>query len=141
MIRLGLLPELKLVHRSPVRSGTATFSSGLARRQTSLLSPYSWALTPCSLRSFTNTRPFRDDGHQPRDLASKGDARHAPGSSDSRRLKKIQKPGHVESNAKEAPRADLFLSEQTASNKEQRKADWAIIKEMSKYLWPKVCQG
>lgn len=24
------------------------------------------------------------------------------------------------------------------SNKEQRKADWAIMKEMTKYLWPKV---
>lgn len=33
---------------------------------------------------------------------------------------------------------DPLLAEQTLSNKEQRKADWAIIKEMSKYLWPKV---
>ena len=33
---------------------------------------------------------------------------------------------------------DPLLAEQTVSNKEQRKADWAIIKEMSKYLWPKV---
>ena len=24
------------------------------------------------------------------------------------------------------------------SNKEQRKADWAIIKEMGRYIWPKV---
>ena len=32
---------------------------------------------------------------------------------------------------------DALLVEQTVSNKEQRKADWAIIKEMSKYLWPK----
>lgn len=32
---------------------------------------------------------------------------------------------------------DPLLAEQTVSNKEQRKADWAIIKEMSKYLWPK----
>ncbi|KAJ4303665.1 Iron-sulfur clusters transporter atm1, mitochondrial [Kalmusia sp. IMI 367209] len=30
-----------------------------------------------------------------------------------------------------------LLAEQTVSNKEQRKADWAIIKEMSHYLWPK----
>ena len=35
-------------------------------------------------------------------------------------------------------KADSFLSEQTVSNKEQRKADWAIMKEMSRYLWPKV---
>ncbi|KAF7115798.1 hypothetical protein CNMCM5793_003438 [Aspergillus hiratsukae] len=30
-----------------------------------------------------------------------------------------------------------LLSETTVAKKEQRKADWAIIKEMAKYLWPK----
>lgn len=34
-------------------------------------------------------------------------------------------------------RKDPLLAEQAVSNKEQRKADWAIIKDMSKYLWPK----
>lgn len=34
-----------------------------------------------------------------------------------------------------------FMSEKTVSNKEQRKADWAIIREMSRYLWPKVFQS
>lgn len=34
-----------------------------------------------------------------------------------------------------------LLSEQTLSNKEQRKADWAIIKDMAKYLWPKDDMG
>lgn len=33
---------------------------------------------------------------------------------------------------------DSLLAEQSVSNKEQRKADWAIMKEMSRYLWPKV---
>jgi ATP-binding cassette subfamily B (MDR/TAP) protein 7 len=32
---------------------------------------------------------------------------------------------------------DPLFNEQVATNKEQRKADWAIMKEMSKYLWPK----
>ena len=32
---------------------------------------------------------------------------------------------------------NTLLAEQTVTNKEQRKADWAIIKEMSHYLWPK----
>ncbi|KAL5116993.1 Iron-sulfur clusters transporter atm1, mitochondrial [Pleosporales sp. CAS-2024a] len=32
---------------------------------------------------------------------------------------------------------DALLQEQALSNKEQRKADWAIMKEMSRYLWPK----
>jgi len=33
---------------------------------------------------------------------------------------------------------EALLSEKQVTNKEQRKADWAIIKEMSHYLWPKV---
>ncbi|KAE8150443.1 P-loop containing nucleoside triphosphate hydrolase protein [Aspergillus avenaceus] len=39
-------------------------------------------------------------------------------------------------NAVGAPKKDL-LSEKTVASKEQRKADWAIMKEMAKYLWPK----
>lgn len=30
-----------------------------------------------------------------------------------------------------------LLAEPNVSNKEQRKADWAIIKDMAQYLWPK----
>ncbi|KAI4126185.1 MAG: hypothetical protein LQ338_003884 [Usnochroma carphineum] len=48
----------------------------------------------------------------------------------------FQKPGGATAN--NAPNTDKLLSEQTVSNKEQRKADWAIIKEMAQYLWPKV---
>lgn len=36
------------------------------------------------------------------------------------------------------PTNDDFLAGRTISNKEQRKADWTIMKEMSRYLWPKV---
>ncbi|KAL8738914.1 MAG: hypothetical protein Q9181_000366 [Wetmoreana brouardii] len=36
------------------------------------------------------------------------------------------------------PHTDNLLSEQSVSKKEQRKADWAIIKEMAHHLWPKV---
>lgn len=36
-----------------------------------------------------------------------------------------------------AIKQDSFLAEQTVSNKEQRKADWAIIKDMARYLWPR----
>lgn len=32
---------------------------------------------------------------------------------------------------------DPLLAEQTVSNKQQRKADWAIIRDMAHYLWPK----
>lgn len=39
--------------------------------------------------------------------------------------------------AKPETKNDPLLAEHTVSNKEQRKADWAIIKDMSHYLWPK----
>ncbi|CAK3908523.1 Iron-sulfur clusters transporter atm1, mitochondrial [Lecanosticta acicola] len=42
-----------------------------------------------------------------------------------------------QSSSKPAPAKDPLLAERTVSNKEQRKADWAIIKDMSAYLWPK----
>ena len=52
------------------------------------------------------------------------------------------KPESVHKNhfikADEAPKTDALLAEQTVSNKEQRKADWAILKEMARYIWPKV---
>ena len=41
--------------------------------------------------------------------------------------------GPASATAKGGP----LLAEQTVSNKEQRKADWAIIKDMAHYLWPK----
>ncbi|PWY88419.1 P-loop containing nucleoside triphosphate hydrolase protein [Aspergillus heteromorphus CBS 117.55] len=39
-------------------------------------------------------------------------------------------------NATATPKKDL-LNEAPVATKEQRKADWAIMKEMAKYLWPK----
>lgn len=39
--------------------------------------------------------------------------------------------------AEPASKNDPLLAEQTVSNKEQRQADWAIIKDMAHYLWPK----
>ncbi|MCJ1386806.1 Iron-sulfur clusters transporter atm1, mitochondrial [Xylographa soralifera] len=52
------------------------------------------------------------------------------------------KPESVHKNhftkADEGPKTDALLAEQTVSNKEQRKADWAILKEMARYIWPKA---
>lgn len=48
----------------------------------------------------------------------------------------IQKP-EDSGNVKTPPKKDL-LSEPMTGKQEQRKADWAIMKEMAKYLWPKV---
>jgi ABC transporter ATM len=54
-------------------------------------------------------------------------------------------PESVEKPKPAAPAAagkqDGLLAEKTVSNAEQRKADWAIMKEMSKYLWPKDSLG
>lgn len=36
-----------------------------------------------------------------------------------------------------ASKGDPLLAEQTLSTKDQRQADWAIIKDMAQYLWPK----
>ena len=49
------------------------------------------------------------------------------------------KPESVKSEkpAEPATRNDPLLAEQNVSNKEQRKADWAIIKDMAHYLWPR----
>ncbi|KAI9877243.1 MAG: Iron-sulfur clusters transporter atm1, mitochondrial [Pleopsidium flavum] len=46
----------------------------------------------------------------------------------------VQKPPAAK---RDEPKTDALLTEQTVSNKEQRKADWAIMKEMARYLWPK----
>lgn len=50
------------------------------------------------------------------------------------------KPGYlkqVQAVKSEPVKAGALLSEQTVSNKDQRKADWRILKDMSHYLWPK----
>ena len=49
----------------------------------------------------------------------------------------VQRPPSAKAPSKPIQK-DPLLSEQTLSNKEQRKADWAIMKEMVVYLWPKV---
>lgn len=48
----------------------------------------------------------------------------------------VQKENTAEQNA--TGKQDGLLREKVTSNVEQRKADWAIMKEMTKYLWPKV---
>ncbi|KAK9469860.1 hypothetical protein V1512DRAFT_273692, partial [Lipomyces arxii] len=47
-----------------------------------------------------------------------------------------------ETAVKPAPRPGVeLLEEKDVDAKEQRKADWAIMKEMMKYLWPKGAIG
>lgn len=59
-----------------------------------------------------------------------------PEESESIKPESFQEP--LKAKQDDGPKTDGLLSEQTVSNKEQRKAEWAIIKEMARYLWPKV---
>ncbi|KAK5942386.1 Iron-sulfur clusters transporter atm1, mitochondrial [Knufia obscura] len=52
------------------------------------------------------------------------------------RPESAEKPQPASRNANAAPNADI-QSEKSISNKEQRKVDLAIMREMVRYLWPK----
>lgn len=93
------------------------------------LHPASWSLSLSlsprappyyAARVFTSSPLHRKDVHGQRPLPGPKAAMHATA--------KVAKP-------------DPLLAEQTLSTKEQRKADWAIMKEMSKYLWPRDNMG
>ena len=97
------------------------------------------------MRSIACSSSLRRDVNPSRSFPS-GRVKAQPEASDGLRPETIQQPdsarthheGELAQKAADAPKTDALLSEQTVSNKEQRKADWAIIKEMSTYLWPKV---
>ena len=79
-----------------------------------------------SARVFTSSPLHRKDVHGQRTAAVASNA-PPPGSKDAVQQTKAAQPANK----------NTLLAEQTVTNKEQRKADWAIIKEMSHYLWPK----
>lgn len=90
-----------------------------------------------SLRQFSCTNHLRqNDKSREQQAQSRVDV--LVEKSDSIKPESFQEPSKAKSNG--PPKTDLLLSEQTVSNKEQRKADWAIMKEMARYLWPKVCR-
>jgi hypothetical protein len=87
-------------------------------------------LLDSSRRVFASTPRHRKDDAQARTVQgepekSKVDAKTAKDA--------VSPTGPASATAKGGP----LLAEQTVSNKEQRKADWAIIKDMAHYLWPK----
>lgn len=71
----------------------------------------------------------------------KVDARIQVGQQDATEQKQVEQDATNPKDAKQvkptATKNDPLLAEQTVSNKEQRKADWAIIRDMAHYLWPK----
>jgi ATP-binding cassette subfamily B (MDR/TAP) protein 7 len=87
-----------------------------------------------SARVFTSSPLHRKDVHG---------QRPAPGSQQALQATKAARPAidPAKAKAKVDNSMDPLLGERNLSNKEQRKADWTIIKEMTKYLWPKDNYG
>ncbi|KAG4423353.1 Iron-sulfur clusters transporter atm1, mitochondrial [Cadophora malorum] len=96
------------------------------------LRPQPWNQTSIGLRVFTSTKRFSKDDQkatviQNQALRQPRAAENIPGT----KPETAQKPAAAVPGRKDP----LALDDKT--NKEQRKADWAIMKEMAKYLWPK----
>ncbi|KAJ6162744.1 hypothetical protein N7497_002723, partial [Penicillium chrysogenum] len=88
------------------------------------------------LRAFTsNNNPLWSQSADNKGRAVKATPTSTPAPSQLANANVIQKP-EDSGNAKTPPKKDL-LSEPMTGKQEQRKADWAIMKEMAKYLWPK----
>ena len=87
------------------------------------------------LRHLTYTDYLRQND-RPRQQKTQGELQLRPEHFESIKPESYQEPNKAK--PAEAPKTDALLAEQTVSNKEQRKADWVIIKEMAKYIWPKV---
>lgn len=83
-----------------------------------------------SKRVFVSTPRHRKDDARLRAVGSKAQAKQP--AEDSIKPESVKKEGPAEPT-----RNDALLSEKTVTRKEQRKADWRIIKDMSQYLWPK----
>jgi ATP-binding cassette subfamily B (MDR/TAP) protein 7 len=99
--------------------------------------PRSTRLNGAQLRLFTsNNNSLRSQPTDNKDRVSVGPGAAPTTAPSQLATANIVKP-EDSGNAKTPPKKDL-LSEPADSKKEQRKADWAIMKEMAKYLWPKV---
>ncbi|KAG4436619.1 Iron-sulfur clusters transporter atm1, mitochondrial [Cadophora sp. M221] len=96
------------------------------------LRPRLWNQPGIGLRVFTSTNRFSKDDQKTTIIQSQ--ALRQPRAADDipgTKPETAQKPAAAVPGRKDP----LALDDKT--NKEQRKADWAIMKEMAKYLWPK----
>lgn len=88
---------------------------------------------PSSIRVFTSTPRHRKDVERipqpPTAVAAKDEA---PESVKPETIQKEKPPEQIASS-----KQDALLAGKITSTTDQRKADWAIMKEMSRYLWPK----
>ena len=123
-MQVGLLPRLHLLHGTYIRHPL-----GLSRF---LPAHRAYRLPP--LRQITCTRHLQQN-ERPRKTQAQARVQLPPDKSESIKPESYEEPDKTKPDV--APKVDALLAEQTVSNKEQRKADWAIMKEMARYLWPK----
>jgi ABC transporter ATM len=116
---------LKSLHRAPLLCSQSLHRTQLParsrRRQPWLLQA---GTSRVSFTSTTNLR-FRPDSATPGPESIKDGPQEPTG-------KAATLPTHKQASGK-----DPLASLDNKSNADQRKADWAIMKEMSRYLWPK----
>lgn len=118
-----------LTSRLLLRPGLVSCSRNTGQALRPLKSP-TLLLLDSSRRVFASTPRHRKDDAQARTTAVELEKPKV----DAKTVKDAANPtGPASATAKGGP----LLAEQTVSNKEQRKADWAIIKDMAHYLWPK----
>lgn len=122
--RVGLLPRLHLLHGIYMRHPLGILRYFPAHRAHKFL----------PLRQITYTRHLQKN-ERPRNPPAQARVQLPPDKSESIKPESYEEPDKTKPNV--APKVDALLAEQTVSNKEQRKADWAIMKEMARYLWPK----
>lgn len=102
------------------------------------LRPQPWNQTGIGLRVFTSTSRFSKDDSRQKTIQS--EALRQPRSANDTRGTTPETAQKLGPGVPTATRKDpLALDDKT--NKEQRKADWAIMKEMTQYLWPKDSLG
>jgi ATP-binding cassette subfamily B (MDR/TAP) protein 7 len=97
-----------------------------------------WVRPRLESRDFANSSRFSKDARKERVIASL--AQRQPRAADNipgMKPETIAKPAPPVPNL--GRKDPLALADKT--NKEQRKADWAIMKEMAQYLWPKDSFG
>ncbi|KAF2083314.1 ABC transporter-like protein [Saccharata proteae CBS 121410] len=88
------------------------------------------------VRVLATTPRHRKDEARIRDV--QGAVAKKPDGSESVKPENVQKEKAATPNPAQN---DPLLAERTLTNKEQRKADWAIMREMTQYLWPKDNMG
>ena len=123
-MRVGLLPRLHLPHGIYMRHPL-----GISRHL-----PAHRAYKFLPLRQITYTRHLQQN-ERPKNSQAQARVQLRPDKSESIKPESYEEPNKTKPEG--APKVDALLAEQTVSNKEQRKADWAIMKEMARYLWPK----